>query len=289
MPVIEKKIGNTGTDADFIRIADTQGQYIPDPNSRFIGPPDLSRQVSSPTFQWPNTIAGNTTGARAFSLTTYTLPDDGWASIRWDLRATTALMANAYLASVLVTRGDIQYLLYRSPLCDFSNPNFGEYAGMFLLLKGDIIRFAVDVWSPSAITTNSSIGGVDFFYPLYVEVPAVFAEDGPRKNYSLDEQDTGRKWIDGKPIYRRVFVGSITIAKSTRYLSTVISSGIDKIINQGGWFTFSNYTNSLPGDELRNCYFRVNKLYGSLTIVALDTNEALTDAPYEMYCEYTKM
>jgi len=37
----------------------------------------------------------------------------------------------------------------------------------------------------------------------------------PLYNYSATEQDTGKKWTDGRTIYRKTFAGTLNIAQTT--------------------------------------------------------------------------
>lgn len=51
-------------------------------------------------------------------------------------------------------------------------------------------------------------------------------------SYSLEEVNTGKKWIDGKPIYRKVFTGLNIATTSSRWFATNIdSSDIDCIVH----------------------------------------------------------
>lgn len=62
------------------------------------------------------------------------------------------------------------------------------------------------------------------------------------KDYSTSEQFTGQYWIDGKKIYRRVFSVTPTHTTSTNYelyRYTLSNSGIEEIVNIGGWFTIT--------------------------------------------------
>lgn len=62
--------------------------------------------------------------------------------------------------------------------------------------------------------------------------------------YSTTEQDTGKTWIDGKPIYRKVFSVTPTHTTSTNYelyRYTLSNSGIAEIVNVGGWFSIIVY------------------------------------------------
>jgi hypothetical protein len=60
-----------------------------------------------------------------------------------------------------------------------------------------------------------------------------------RRDYSLPEILTGKKWIDGKPIYRRVFSGNIEASANSYVYTELISStsfAAGSLINSGGWW-----------------------------------------------------
>lgn len=56
------------------------------------------------------------------------------------------------------------------------------------------------------------------------------------RSYSTSEVNTGKKWIDGKPIYRKVTVFSslLTVQSNTWTTTEVSNSGIETIINISG-------------------------------------------------------
>jgi hypothetical protein len=58
----------------------------------------------------------------------------------------------------------------------------------------------------------------------------------PLTTYSTTELDTGKKWHDGKTIYRRCFVGSITPVGGTSGTGTLatLTTGVETIINAEG-------------------------------------------------------
>lgn len=55
--------------------------------------------------------------------------------------------------------------------------------------------------------------------------------------YSTSETNTGKKWIDGKPIYRKVI--TMTTPSSGLYTSTDYVSNFDTIVSISGVFTSS--------------------------------------------------
>lgn len=80
---------------------------------------------------------------------------------------------------------------------------------------------------------------------LPTDVLAMIVDDVNENTYSTEELDTGRKWIDGKPIYRK----SGYITSGTMLDSTLTSSYIDVPINfygsrlkQTNWNFISGYS-----------------------------------------------
>ena len=57
-----------------------------------------------------------------------------------------------------------------------------------------------------------------------------------RDVYSMTAVDTGKKWIDGKTIYRQAFQGNIVAAANTNADVTLLGSGISNCIKYFGWF-----------------------------------------------------
>lgn len=56
------------------------------------------------------------------------------------------------------------------------------------------------------------------------------------KDYSTSEVDTGVKWIDGQPIYRRVFTGNY----NTNDTLTLMNNFTGKIINFEGYIEYTS-------------------------------------------------
>lgn len=53
-------------------------------------------------------------------------------------------------------------------------------------------------------------------------------------DYSTSEVNTGKKWIDGKPIYRKVLEATNVSGNSTTNINTGVT-GIDKVLDYTGW------------------------------------------------------
>lgn len=123
--------------------------------------------------------------------------------------------------------------------------------------------------------------------------------------YSTDEVDTGKRWIDGKKIYRKCFTGAIATytdsGKRRLFQSDVLLSDVSDIVSIGGSCTFNTDPTSISAQwvkigstwvntELTPVYV-VNiiksstdaRLYG-----ACDQNTVLTKLTYKLVVEYTK-
>jgi len=119
------------------------------------------------------------------------------------------------------------------------------------------------------------------------------------ENYSLDEVNTGKKWVDGKPIYRKCYTGTINITANTRVNKDLeTNSDIENIINVGGYMGYSSGTpkgrNTVPSAECNNSGVMTNFI--TVYVVAADNTLRLTrfsnvdrgSQPYAVWVEYTK-
>lgn len=72
--------------------------------------------------------------------------------------------------------------------------------------------------------------------------------------YSTDETDTGKKWIDGKPIYRKVYSITLTTPTPTNTLAISLDNTLNKsnakLISYGGYLepgtSGDSYTKGIP-------------------------------------------
>jgi len=121
---------------------------------------------------------------------------------------------------------------------------------------------------------------------------------GLGKVYSTTEQATGDTWIDGKPIYRRAFTGTITVVLNTRYDVSLVSSGVDKIIGNGGCWSYngtneyisSEYTSSNTVGSASNTMSYAAGFFkqGNGVVFSSLSGQNRTNAPYYLWVEYTK-
>ena len=101
--------------------------------------------------------------------------------------------------------------------------------------------------------------------------------------YSTSETDTGKRWIDGKKIYRKTFTGSYNSGAE-------LLSGVDTLVNHYGTAFISGATRCVPYMEVYNgnmfdAQFRVlnNKIVSEFM-----NNGSTTSSNISMTFEYTK-
>lgn len=110
--------------------------------------------------------------------------------------------------------------------------------------------------------------------------------------YTSAEIDTGKRWINGKPIYRQVFSGTITAAAGTRPTAT-LGSGIERIINYEGYYSEATLDIVMGSTRIEvsgaaSGYNMVLLNAGSVFFATV-MNSARTNAPYVLVVEYTKV
>ena len=146
---------------------------------------------------------------------------------------------------------------------------FGNTANWnFLLVFGDEYESAVAAFSLSRAFANmhlsgATTGGVAFggfstagegdpklesHYPFFA-----YAGINGVTNYSTEEVKTGGTWIDGKPIYRKVFSYN-TFTASADFATDLLRSEIEAIISVDGFACVRNY----PSTSQADYYFPVN-------------------------------
>jgi hypothetical protein len=114
------------------------------------------------------------------------------------------------------------------------------------------------------------------------------------RDYSTNESNTGKKWIDDKYIYRKTFSGNIIAGAGTRHSQT-FNEDVDNVIACGGYF----------------CEDSANTLKVAIPGVRMDGNASITGfssvmktpdgiffatrspsprngAKFELWVEYTK-
>lgn len=90
------------------------------------------------------------------------------------------------------------------------------------------------------------------------------ANNGFYLNYSTDEQLTGGKWIDGKPIYQKTFNVAANGYADTSDLN------IDKVVSSDGIMELNNgvfYHLNIYGEAIYQAYYETNVTNGRLNTV----------------------
>ena len=136
-------------------------------------------------------------------------------------------------------------------------------------------KVVISVYNGEKIT---SITGYKFGE---VTIQHVIDNPAPDQSYSTSEQLTGGTWIDGKPIYRRVYTGLSlgTTEKSWTSIGVSLPSNLDKVINATAVnITSSTYRN----DNL------ISIALVSRTLQYYTTNKYSSNIPNTLILEYTK-
>ena len=101
-------------------------------------------------------------------------------------------------------------------------------------------------------------------------------------NYSITEQDTGLKWIDGKPIYQKTFEH---ISSNTDI--DISGLNIDRVVSIDGVVEFTSgtvYALNIHGSADYNVYTDLKKVEGKLKVVV----NGWTASNIDVTIKYTK-
>lgn len=127
----------------------------------------------------------------------------------------------------------------------------------------------VDTLSGSSTTNAPSVRAVN---------------EGLLDSYSTNEVKTNKKWINGKPIYRKVFTGT---TPSTNYTKFVDIPNLEKLVQGWGTVNISGNDTTIPFVNLINnkyFYFYASS-DGIYTHFSADT---YGNKPFVFIAEYTK-
>lgn len=113
--------------------------------------------------------------------------------------------------------------------------------------------------------------------------------------YSTTEIDTGKKWIDNKTIYRKVYTGTWS-ASGAQSITVETDASVANIIATGGWFDDgyakipfgqAHWTNAKSGTIATNgaSYALITGSGLNIRLLSVDT---VSNKPYEIWVEYTK-
>jgi hypothetical protein len=163
-------------------------------------------------------------------------------------------------------------------------------AGIWQISEGDsiLLRCATDSTASGALTVDKARV---VFYPgkfVSTTAPNIVISGA---SYSTTEQKTGETWIDGKPIYRQAFVGSVTGAVDTTIVVNLITANIDELVSSGGWWItgdpakLSANTTNLDYDRHASVYVNNNMLRWASNC---EVERTSTNNTYKIWAEYTK-
>lgn len=106
------------------------------------------------------------------------------------------------------------------------------------------------------------------------------------QTYSTNEVNTGKVWIDGKPIYRKVITGTTSneISGGTE-IETQIMTGVSNIVYADGYVETSSSLKFLIGSSWD---LRVILVGNMVRLDGKDTKQ-YKNKPYKLILEYTKI
>ena len=102
-------------------------------------------------------------------------------------------------------------------------------------------------------------------------------------SYSTEEVKTGGTWIDGKPIYRKVFSNVIT--ETTQNIAHGIEN-VDSYVNLTPYMIAGNGTQLFPSFNTGSYYFTV--FASSKTVLVMQCVSGYVGNSYRIVLEYTK-
>lgn len=105
-------------------------------------------------------------------------------------------------------------------------------------------------------------------------------------DYSTEETFTGKHWIDGKPIYRKV-INSTCPTKSATWVTISSNLNADEILSYTGYIEFSTSEHKLLAlGTAQFTYFQLNKTSHEFQIATNDIG--FFGKPIKVIIEYTK-
>jgi hypothetical protein len=226
----------------------------------------------------------------------WTANRDGYVSAcsRFHVIQYSATPVGAFISAVVSINGTRAALTFSQ-----GNPPVGDrvYAsGVFAVKKGDVVTFPRgDSGGTPLAAENYTMDSFCYFIPpkfITVQAPNIVVSGA---SYSTTEQATGETWIDGKPIYRRAFTGTITAAVNA-LISTQLMTQVSSQIRWGGWLCSGNDLTRMSvgcvaaGDTVTfSSWFNINPS-NILFLLSRSNIERLGDdkSAYQIWVEYTK-
>jgi hypothetical protein len=245
-----------------------------------ISAPDYSKGVELlPSGSYTATLTSTQNVYESFVLKTITVNQSGYIVAGMELG--NADWTKAFRIYKISVNGQAVY--------DSANDDNGTVTELIPIIAGDVVTYGV----ATVIAREWTVILSCMYYPSrFAEVQANRISD----RYTTGEQLTGETWIDGKPIYRRVFTGNLVASVDTS-VSTPLMSGVDSLIKQGGWLQEGNNANKHPivgrigtnSATLSSTWIFVNG--NTLTLISITHIDRVgtSNNAYQVWAEYTKL
>lgn len=179
-----------------------------------IGPPNVTNR----------TIAAQGTAGNN-SPVTYTATEDCYVQSSGNIFLSSTASGD-YAYRTLLINGTI---IVWEELCFYPQNFLSGFSTIVPLLKGQTITYSIRT---NGTTQWNGADPTIYKFPPVIS-PPVYLESAPLIDYSTVEQDTGRKWIDGRNIYQKTisWTGAVN-ATSNLNIGTITSllPGISEIV-----------------------------------------------------------
>jgi hypothetical protein len=288
-------LGITGTTPTWKSFADLLPAYTSSDNGKVLGltgmgvdwveqtggmVPDYSQMPSSPSGGTFSSATVNANGETSGAI--YDVLQDGFVSTR-------IMTVNS------PTNARLQYAVKINTKSFYIRDGLGagvhvDVSALFPVKTGDTVQLVV--YTNGATFDGVTVGstGVYFIPPMAVTPPQL------NENYSTDEINTGKKWLNGETIYRKTYTGEISESINTSN-EVIIHAGVKQLLNVSGYWHYRDTAPALMaifGNEFDFVDSRVIAFgdsasnRGDVQLITV-SNYVRTDRPYYLTLEYTKI
>ena len=112
----------------------------------------------------------------------------------------------------------------------------GTYDASATYHKLDVVTYNGSSYAALQICTGVPVTNTEYWQQLCI---------GNAESYTTNEVCTGGTWIDGKPIYRRVFVAE-NVGSSTQHVFADAIDGLETVASMVGMFANANAQFQIP-------------------------------------------
>ena len=141
-----------------------------------------------------------------------------------------------------------------------------------------------DVYNKTEIDTKINSKQDKLIAGTGIEITDKNTINNINENYSTKEVKIG-KWIDGKPLYRKVYIGTLTNTPENNLISTILDTNIDEVINFGGYIKNDYNTKISILSSTKEIQLVTLEDGGTLRF---DTTSTVQNWTYKIFVEYTK-